>query len=154
MNITGLMYSNLVKKGEKMALTLSDYYIKIGNTKLPNRYIAKESYQANLDFQVAGTYQNALGETHEDYFPYKKLVVRFTTSNMTQNMLETFLEYFEFIDGTEDIMATCWVPKINDYVTQRVKVEGLSPVLNTLSTRHTAIYNGFAIAFTGRGGEV
>ena len=73
---------------------------------------------------------------------------------MTQDMLETFLEYFDFIDGTEDIMATCWVPKINDYVTQRVKVEGLSPVLNTLSTRHTAIYNGFAIAFTGRGGEV
>ena len=136
-----------------MALTLSDYLIKIGNIKLPNIYIAKESYRADLELQSAGSYQNALGETHEDYFPYRRLTVSFTTSNMTGSMLEAFLQYWDFIEGTEDVLATVWVPKINAYVTQRVQVSGLNPILNRLSTRYTAIFNGFNITLTGRGGE-
>lgn len=135
-----------------MALTLSDYFIKIGETKLPNKFIAKESYQADLELQSAGSYQNALGEVHEDYFPYRRLVVRFTTCNMNATLLDAFLGYWDFIEGTEDIEVTAWVPKINNYVTQRVQVSGITPILNTLSTKHTAIFNGFNITLTGRGG--
>lgn len=138
-----------------MALTLSDYFIKIGETKLPNKFIAKESYQASFSPISAGTYQDALGDAHEDYFPHKQLTVRFNTCAMNGSLLETFMGYFtsNYISGTKDINVTAWVPELNAYKTQRVSVSGLAPVLNTLSNIHTVIFDGFSITLTGRGGS-
>ena len=136
-------------------MSLGDYFIKIGNDKLNNMYIAKESYQADLQLQSAGSYQDANGQVHQDYFPYKRLAVSFNTCNMTEQMVEAFANWWKsrFDEGTEDVTVTCWVPKINSYVTQKVTVSGITPILNTLSSRHTAIYNGFRITLTGRGGS-
>lgn len=134
-----------------MALTTDDYLVKINNTKIPNGYIDKDSYSATNDFVVAGTFQDANGSTYENYFPQKKLTVTFSTSYMTKSRWNTFRAYFtsNFISNTEDVLATCWVPKSGSYVLQRCKVSGLTPVLHKESYRHDGIYNPVKITLTG-----
>ena len=134
-----------------MALTTDDYLIKIGNTKIPNAYINKDSYTAAYDFVVAGTFQDANGSTYENYFPQRKLTVSFSSSNMTKSRWDTLRGFFtsNFISNTEDVMATCWVPKLGEYVLQRCKVSGLIPVLHKLSNIHDGIYGPVKITLTG-----
>ena len=135
-----------------MALTTSDYIIKIGSsTKIPNSYIAKDSYQARHDQTVAKSFMNANGSTFENYYPNKKLTVTFKTSPLTKSLLDTFVGYFtsNFITGTKDVIVDAWVPQEGAYVTQRCKVTGLEPALNALSTQWDGIFNPMAITLTG-----
>lgn len=134
-----------------MALTTDDYLIKIGDNKIPNEYIDKDSYTATHDFVVAGTFQDANGSTYENYFPQKKLTVSFSSSNMTKSRWDTLRGYFtsNFISNTEDVMATCWVPKLGAYVLQRCKVSGLTPALHKLSHIHDGVYDPVRITLTG-----
>lgn len=135
-----------------MALTTSDYLIKIGDKKLPNKFIQKDSYSARLDRVLAGSYTNANGDTYEEYLPHKKLNAGFSVSPLTEAMYNEFISCFSFIGNTQDVNATCWIPRENRYVTQRVKVEGIDPVLIAKSIRYSGIYEGMKITLTGRGG--
>ena len=132
-----------------MALTTDDYLVKIGTTKIPNSYIDKDSYQASYDRQVAGTFTDANGSTYENYYPKLKLNASFKTSYMPKSRWDTFRGYFTFINDTDDAEVTCWVPKLGSYITQRCKISGLNPVLQSESTIHDGIYNPIKITLTG-----
>lgn len=135
-----------------MALTTSDYIIKLGSsTKIPNRYIAKDSYKAEYSRVVANSFTNANGATVERYYPNQKLTVTFQTSHLTKSMYDTFKGYFESnrITNTDDVIVDAWVPKLGNYVTQRCKITGLDPVLQAESTMHDGIYSPMTITLTG-----
>ena len=135
-----------------MALTTDDYIIKIGSsTKIPNRYIAKDSYKAEYNRTVANSFTNANGATVERYYPNKKLIVTFQTSHLTKSMFETFKGYFETnkISNTDDVIVKAWVPRLGAYVEQRCKVSGIDPVLQAESTIHDGIYSPMNITLTG-----
>lgn len=135
-----------------MALTTSDYIIKLGSsTKIPNSYIAKDSYKANYDKVVAKSFTNANGSTYEKYYPNQRLIVTFQTSALSKSMLDTFSGYFNSnkIIGTNDVLVSAWVPQEGLYVSQICKISGLAPVLDRESTRHDGIYNPMTITLTG-----
>lgn len=135
-----------------MALTTEDYIVKLGSsTKIPNRYIAKETYKANYDRVVAKSFTNANGSTFEKYYPNQKLTVTFQTSALTKSMMDTFAAYFNNnkIVGTDDVLVSAWVPQIGQYVSQICKVSGLAPVINRESMRYDGIYNPITITLTG-----
>lgn len=135
-----------------MALTTDDYILKLGSsTKIPNKYIAKDSYKADHNLLVAKSFRNANGSTFENYYPNKQLLVTFQTSALTKSMFDTFKGYFtdNMITGTNDVLVSAWVPQEGLYVSQRCKVTGLSPVLDRESTRHDGIYNPMTITLTG-----
>ena len=135
-----------------MALTTDDYIIKLGSsTKIPNSYIAKDSYQTKYERVVAKSFMNANGSTFEKYYPNMRLTVQFQTSAMTKSMLDTFKGYFNDnkITNTDDVLVTAWVPQQGAYVLQRCKISGLTPVLNGQSTIHDGIYNPMNITLTG-----
>ena len=135
-----------------MALTTDDYIIKLGSsTKIPNKYIAKDSYRASYDRIVAKNFMNANGASFEKYYPNQKLIVTFKTSALTKSMFDTFAGYFSSnrYSNTDDVVVTAWVPQLAQYVTQRCKVTGLSPVLDRESTINDGIYNPMTITLTG-----
>lgn len=132
---------------------ISTYFIKIGTTTLDNAYIAYSSYRANCVQVSAGKVRNANGVEVENFYPAEKLTVSFKTCNMTEEMLEEFAEMLlTEMNGHEYVEVKAWVPKKNNYVTQICKVDGIEPILNCLSKRHIAIYNGFNLTLNGYGG--
>lgn len=137
-----------------MALTTDDYIIKIGSsTKIPNRYIAKDSYSARYERVVANSFTNANGSTFEKYYPRQRLIVTFQTSYLPKSMFDTFKGYFNDnkITNTDDVLVTAWVPSSGSYVTQRCKISGLNPALDRESVRFDGIYNPMSITLTGYG---
>ncbi|MBO4376156.1 MAG: hypothetical protein J5811_02550 [Lachnospiraceae bacterium] len=135
-----------------MALTTDDYLIKLGSsTKIPNRYIDKDSYNADTERVVANRFTNANGASFEKYYPNERLKVSFSTSNLTKNDWDTIIGYFNsnMITNTDDVMVTAWVPKRGQYVYQRCKVSGLAPTLHKESYRYDGIYNPVKIMLTG-----
>ena len=135
-----------------MALTTDDYLIKLGSsTKILNRYIDKDSYNATYERVVANKFKNANGSDYEKYYPNSKLTVQFNTSYMTKSMWDTFRGYFNdnMLANSDDVMVTAWVPKSGSSVYQRCKVTGLTPSLHKENYRYDGIYNPVRITLTG-----
>lgn len=127
-------------------------YIASGTSVLDAHIIARESYNASHDYVPINTWTDASGAEHEEYYPNRRLNVSFNTSDMDEQTLSSFLSWINSncIPGTKDMIVTAWVPSENKYISQRCKVVGVNPVIDThIKSGH--LYKSMAISFEGRG---
>ena len=136
--------------------TLGDYLIKVGDSKLPNKYISRGTYKAAADKIIAGEFVDANGTTHVEVLPNRTLNVELTISACPAALYEDIINLITgaFINANEEnLLVTAWVPKLQDYVAQECLFEDDSPAVNAI-VDGKLIYEKVKIKFKGKGGAI
>jgi hypothetical protein len=100
------------------------YLIKLGDTILPHKYIKADSYSTTLIVQDLDSYRDMEGVLHRTALNHRVNKIEFSTpAMMTEKQMAEFLTLISsnYINVAErKVMATVYVPEINDYMTQEM----------------------------------
>lgn len=132
-------------------------YISSGVDVLDAKYIAKESFTATCPLQEIERWKDANGGVHVSYYPYRILEVKFTTSPMSDSMLDTFRKWFadRFTTGTHMLSITAWCADEGKYITQNCDLAEFAPIHDRrLNSTDGNIYQQFNVSLKGRGGTI
>ena len=132
-------------------------YIASGNDVLDAKYIAKESFVATCPLKEAGSWMDANGGRHPNYYPYRVLTVNFTTAQMDDTMLDSFRSWFttRFTAGTKKLSITAWCADEGAYITQDCDLVEFAPVHDSrLNATSGNAYKAFKVKLEGRGGTI
>ena len=131
-------------------------YIASGNDILDANFIAKESFSAACPLRERARWTDANGGEHPEYYPYRIMTVTFTTSAMTEAMLDTFRAWFSsrYYSGTHCLSITAYCADEGKYITQDCDVS-FAPVHDRrLNATDGNAYQPISVTLTGRGGTV
>ena len=141
-----------------MSLTFVDKkYIASGNDVLSANYIAKESFVATCPLKEVGSWVDANGTRHPEYYPYRVLTVSFTTPQLSDTMLDTLRSWFtsRFASGTKKISITAWCADEGAYITQNCDLVEFAPVHDSrLNSTDGNAYKAIKVKLQGRGGAI
>ena len=102
----------------------SGFLLKLGNFEFPLKYIEAKTYQVKLNGQDLDSYRDGDGVLQRNALEHKVATVTFNTKpNLTDKQIGELMEnirknYLNQIE--ENVMATIFIPKLNDYITQEM----------------------------------
>lgn len=131
-------------------------YIASGNDILDANFIAKESFRAVCPPKVRSTWTDANGDEHPEYYPHRQLRVSFTTSPMTDEMMDDFIAWFssKYTAGTRCLSITAWCRDEGAYITQNCDV-AYEPIHDRrISAAQGNVWMPMSVTLTGRGGAI
>lgn len=141
-----------------MSITFIDSkYLASGADILDATYIARESFVATCPLQELERWKDANGGEHPVYYPYRIMTVEFTTSPMTDSMLDTFRKWFtdRFASGTHKLSITAWCADEGKYITQDCDLVEFAPVHDSrINSTDGNVYQAVEVKLQGRGGTV
>lgn len=144
-------------------MSYSGWLIKIGDYKIPLKYIKAESYSAYVNMQDLEDYTDANGFLHRNALDLKAFKVEFETRAMLTN--KEFKELMSNIKENYTVkkarqgMITAYIPEYDDYVTQTGYLADFNPQMyyadgekdaNGIKIKNPVIkYNSMRMAFIG-----
>ena len=133
-------------------MAYSGYLLKIGNYKIPHKYIRADSYSPYDNMQDVDDYTDANGLLHRNAVDLKAIKVEFETPAMLTNKeLSEFLANIKanFIDEkSRSVMITAYIPFEDDYVTQKGYMVDITPKIYGIFN-DVIKYNPIRFAFIG-----
>ena len=132
-------------------------YIASGDSVLDANYIAKESFVATCPLKEVGSWTDANGGRHPEYYPYRILNMEFSTPQLTDSMLDSLRSWFtaRFASGTKKISITAWCADEGAYITQDCDLIEFAPMHDRrLNSTDGNAYSSFKITLLGRGGVI
>lgn len=102
----------------------SGFLLKLGNFEFPKKYIEAKSYHVTLNSQDLDSYRDGNGVLQRNALEHKVASITFNTKpNLTDKQVGELMEnirknYLNPIE--ENVIATIFIPKLNDYITQEV----------------------------------
>ena len=137
-------------------MAYSGFLIKVGNFEIPLSWMRAETYSVGLHGQDLDSYRDADGILHRQALENVVPKVDFNTPSMKKRA--EFAEFMgniraNYTNATEKkVLATVYIPEIDDYVTQDMYVPDITPSIY-LANDKDIWYNEIRIAFIGYGGK-
>lgn len=135
-------------------MSYSGYLIKIGDYKIPHKYIKADSYQAYVNMQDLEPWTDTNGYLHrEKTVSLKALKVEFDTPAMLTNkqfeddLIANIRKQFVKEVGKE-CYITAYIPELGKYVTQYGYMADFTPQMYRVSG-NTIWYDSTRLAFVG-----
>ena len=114
-------------------MAYNGYLIKVGDYKIPHKYIKAESYSAYVNMQDVDPWTDADGFVHRTAVELKALKVEFDTVPMLTDT--TFEELMSNIranylsEKERTLNVTAYIPETNKYVTQKAYLADFTPTI-------------------------
>lgn len=114
-------------------MAYNGYLIKVGDYKIPHKYIKAKSYSAYVNMQDVDPWTDADGFVHRTAVELKALKVEFDTVPMLTNT--TFEELMSNIranylsEKERTLNVTAYIPETNKYVTQKAYLADFTPTI-------------------------
>lgn len=103
-------------------MSYQGYLVKVGDYKIPHKYIKANSYSATLIVQDLDSFRDMDGVLHRTALSHRVNKVEFETPAMlTDTQMTDFLSNIQANytnEAQRKVSATIYVPEINDYMTQ------------------------------------
>ena len=135
-------------------MSYSGYLIKIGDYKIPHKYIKADSYQAYVNMQDLEPWTDTNGYLHrEKTVSLNALKVEFDTPAMLTNkqfeddLIANIRKQFVKEVGKE-CYITAYIPELNKYVTQYGYMADFTPQMYQV-IGNTIKYDSVRLAFIG-----
>lgn len=133
-------------------MAYSGWLLKIGNYKIPQKYISAETYSVYVNMQDLDPYTDANGYLHREAVELKALKVEFETPAMLTNKEFASLMgniQSNYISKKErKCSLTAYIPEYDSYVTQTGYMADFQPQI--YGTYGGVIhYNPIRLAFVG-----
>lgn len=128
------------------------YLIKIGNYKLPHKYISAESYSVYKNTQDLDSYRDADGKLHRTALEHTPNKVEFDTRNMLTDVEFSILmsnirnNYSNLTERKASV--TLYIPESDSYVTQDMYMADIQPQIY-LADSEKIQYKPIRFAFIG-----
>lgn len=128
------------------------YLIKVGNYKIPHKYIKAESYSAYRSIQDLDSYRDANGVLHRTALTHVLNKVEFETIP-----LMTEAEFIELMSNIQSnyinqnerkVNATVYIPETGTYVTQEMYMPDIQPQIYGIFN-NVIKYQPIRLAFIG-----
>lgn len=132
-------------------MAYTDYLIKVGTKKIPNKYIAIESFKVTKHTQDIDSYRDATGVLHRNVLSHRVMKAEFTTPTMYAsdvNDLMTLINGQYSDSTTKTATVSFYDAESNGYVSMPSYVPDIEFSIRENSPRGF-IYNPVRIAFIG-----
>lgn len=133
-------------------MSYGGYLIKVGNYKIPHKYIKAESYSAYVSMQDVDPYTDANGYLHREAVELQALKIEFETpAMMTDAEFDTLMTNIEknYIAAKErSLIITAYIPEKRTYVSQRGYLADFTPQIYWIKNG-VIQYNPIRLAFIG-----
>lgn len=112
-------------------MAYNGYLLKIGNYKVPGKYIKADTYKAYVNMQDIDDWTDANGYLHRNALELKAIKIEFETPPMlTNETFETFMANIR-ANYTNAVGRECtieaYIPETNSYVTQKCYMADIQP---------------------------
>lgn len=134
-------------------MAYNGFLLKIGEYKVPGKYLGAKNYSAYQNTQTIDPYTDANGKLHMSFLPLAPLKVEFTTPNMITNT-----ELAEFMNAIKEqavdngvkrkFYVTAYIPELDDYVTELAYMPDFKPGIYMIDG-DTIKYNAISFSIIG-----
>ena len=132
-------------------MAYSDYLIKVGTKKIPNKYISLESFKVTKHTQDIDSYRDATGKLHRNVLSHKVMKAEFTTPTMYASDVDALMTLIsgQYSDAnTKTVTVDFYDAETQTYVSMPAYVPDIEFNIKENSPRGF-IYNPVRIAFIG-----
>ena len=132
------------------------YLIKVGDYKVPFKYILADTFQSPLLGQDKDSYNDDDGLLHRTALSHQVLKAEWQTPPMGEEELRPLMDSIEkqyTIRREKKCMVTAWCPEIGKYVSMYCYVPDITIVVG-YANENSIDYNGYRIALIGYGGKI
>lgn len=130
------------------------YLVKVGNYKIPYKYIQAESYKVTYNSQDLDSYRDANGVLHRNalsnYVPKVEFnVVPMLTDTQFEDLMSNIRANYT-VPGERKVQATVYIPEKNDYQTTSMYLSDFTPEIYYADANKIQ-YKSFRMALIGYG---
>lgn len=128
------------------------YLLKVGNYKIPHKYISASSYKAYLNSQDLDSYRDGNGVLHRNALSHQPNKIEFNTRNMLSDK-----EFSAFMGNIQEnytnnlerkASVTAYIPEVDKYITQDMYISDIQPEIYSADSKSIK-YKEIRIAFIG-----
>ena len=135
-------------------MAYAGYLIKIGEfTITGEKYIKYQTFSVTRKIQDLDSYRDANGVLHRNALQHTPIVVSFETPPLNNEELATLLGGIQsnYISALErSVLATVYVPELNDYVSQQMYLAEPEPKIRQINARsNVIIYEPLQLSLIG-----
>nr|DAE81954.1 MAG TPA: hypothetical protein [Caudoviricetes sp.] len=107
-------------------MAYSGFLIRTGDYEIPLEYISCQTYKVTRSIQDLNSYRDSNGELHREALEHTLEKVEFETvpklyGNEMGKLIKGISDNY-IIAGERKVLATVFIPEINDYVTREMYV--------------------------------
>lgn len=133
-------------------MAYNGYLLKIGNYKVPGKYIKADTYKAYVNMQDIDDWTDANGYLHRNALELKAIKIEFETPPMlTNKTFETLMSNIR-ANYTDSVGRECtinaYIPETDSYVTQKCYMADIQPQIYGVYDG-TIHYDPIRFAFVG-----
>ena len=133
-------------------MSYSGYLIKIGDYKIPHKYIKADSYQAYVNMQDVDPWTDANGYLHRKAVKLKALKVEFETKALLTNkdfasLMSNIRANITDADARK-CKITAYIPELDKYETQTGYMADFTPQIY-FADENVVKYDPIRLAFIG-----
>ncbi len=129
------------------------YLLKIGDYKVPQKFMKAESYKAYVNMQDVDDYTDANGYLHRNAVKLKVAKIEFETPEMLSDTefreLMSNIQKGYLIPKARQCEITAYIPEYGDYVTQTAYLADLEPQIYWTKANTLIQYKPIRFAFIG-----
>lgn len=100
-------------------MSYAGYRVQIGSTTISDEIILKGSYSFVKEKRVSGSWTDANGITHEDYFPNDKVIIKFT---LIERDASDNAALMSLLTSSDSFSVTYWDDYASDYSTGTFRI--------------------------------
>lgn len=112
-------------------MAYNGYLLKIGNYRVPDKYVKADTYKAYVNMQDIDDWTDANGYLHRNAIDLKAIKIEFETPPMMTNV--TFEAFMSNIRANytntvgRECMINAYIPESDSYVTQKCYMVDIQP---------------------------
>lgn len=133
-------------------MAFQGYFVKVGNYKIPLKYIESDTYNGYRSVQDLDPYRDGNGKLHRDALPHVPCKAEFeTTPLMAEAEFDELMGNIEnnFIDELErKANVTVYIPEKRTYITQEMYIPDIKPAVDCILNGEL-FYKSTRFAFIG-----
>ena len=132
-------------------MSYDGYLVKVGDYKIPFKYINSNTYKASMNVQDLDSYRDADGVLHRNTLSHVPCKVEFETANMFHTDFADMMGNIQrnYVNAAErKAVVSAYVPETDSYVTQDMYMPDITPtIINQFSGK--LLYGSTRIAIVG-----
>lgn len=133
-------------------MAYQQYLIKVGEYKIPYKYIESGTYKANKNVQDSDSYRDGNGKLHREALSHIPCKAEFETppnltseefAELMKNIKENYTNSLE-----KKAIVTAFIPEDDDYITQAMYMPDITPKIKA-ELNGKLLYDSIRLAFIG-----
>ena len=133
-------------------MAYQDYLVKVGNYKIPDKFINSETYTGSKNVQDLDSYRDADGKLHRQALSHISCKGEFETppnlkSSEFAELMKNIQENYT-IPLERKANVTIFIPEDDDYITQDMYMPDITPKIKS-RINGELLYDSVRLAFIG-----